>query len=289
MSNGRNAMLVLIGAALVAAAMSVFTVDERQLAIKFRFGEIIQIDYAPGLHFKVPFINNVLKFDKRILTLDNRPERFLTVEKKNVIVDFFVKWRITDASKFYLATSGNETITAQRLLEIIKDSIRGEFARRTVVEVVSAERSALLDNMMATARKTASELGIDIVDVRVKRIDLPAQVSGSVYDRMREERVRIAKQLRAEGAEAAETLRAEADRKRTVLLAEAYRDSEKIRGDGDAAAAEIYANAYNKNRDFYAFHRSLQAYRSAIGNNNDLLVLQPDGEFFKYLNSQTGK
>ncbi len=158
-----------------------------------------------------------------------------------------------------------------------------------MVEVVSAERSALLDNMMATAREAASELGIDIVDVRVKRIDLPAQVSGSVYDRMREERVRIAKQLRAEGAEAAETLRAEADRKRTVLLAEAYRDSEKIRGDGDATAAEIYANAYNKNRDFYAFHRSLQAYRSAIGNGNDLLVLQPDGEFFKYLNSQTGK
>ncbi len=289
MSTGRSFMLVLLGAALVAGAMSVFTVDERQLAIKFRFGEIIQTDYVPGLHFKVPFINNVLKFDKRILTLDNRPERFLTVEKKNVIVDFFVKWRITDATKFYVTTRGSETTTAQRLLEIIKDSIRGEFAKRTVVEVVSAERSALLDNMMATARKAASELGIDIIDVRVKRIDLPAQVSGSVYDRMREERVRIAKQLRAEGAEAAETLRAEADRKRTVLLAEAYRDSEKIRGDGDAAAAEIYANAYDKNREFYAFHRSLQAYRSAIGNGNDLLVLEPDSEFFRYLNSQTGK
>lgn len=289
MSAGRNFLLVLTGAALVAAAMSVFTVDERQLAIKFRFGEIIQTDYAPGLHYKVPFINNVLKFDRRILTLDNRPERFLTVEKKNVIVDFFVKWRITDATKFYVATRGNEATTAQRLLEIIKDSIRGEFAKRTVVEVVSAERSALLDNMMSTARDAASDLGIDIVDVRVKRIDLPAQVSGSVYDRMREERVRIAKQLRAEGAEAAETLRAEADRKRTVLLAEAYRDSEKIRGDGDAAAAEIYANAYNRNRDFYAFHRSLQAYRSAIGNGTDLLVLEPDGEFFKYLKSQTGK
>ncbi len=280
--------VVIVLALLASASMAFFTVDERELVIKRRFGEILQSDYEPGLHFKVPFIDKVLKFDDRILTLDNPSERFLTVEKKNLEVDFFVKWEITDTAKFYLSTSGSESIASQRLLEIIKDSIRAEFARRTVVEVVSAERTVLLDDMIRSARDSATELGINVVDVRVKRIDLPQQVSGSVYDRMREERQRIASQLRAEGAEAAEQIRAEADRERTVMLAEAYRDAERLRGDGDAQAAEIYALAYDRNREFYAFHRSLQAYRSAIGS-GDLLVLQPDSEFFKYLNSQAGK
>lgn len=280
--------VILIIVVIATAAMAFFTVEERELVIKRRFGEILESDYQPGLHLKVPFIDKVLKFDDRILTLDNPKELFLTVEKKNLEVDFFVKWEITDTAKFYLSTSGSESIASQRLLEIIKDSIRAEFARRTVVEVVSAERTVLLDDMIRSARDSATELGINVVDVRVKRIDLPQQVSGSVYDRMREERQRIASQLRAEGAEAAEQIRAEADRERTVMLAEAYRDAERLRGDGDAQAAEIYALAYDRNREFYAFHRSLQAYRSAIGS-GDLLVLQPDSEFFKYLNSQAGK
>lgn len=288
MNNARLFPVLLVVLALITGAMAFFTVDERDLALKRRFGEIIASDFEPGLHFKVPFIDKVLKFEDRILTLDNPSERFLTVEKKNLEVDFFVKWEITDTEKFYLSTSGNESIASQRLLEIIKDSIRAEFARRTVVEVVSAERTVLLDDMIRSARDSATELGINVVDVRVKRIDLPQQVSGSVYDRMREERQRIASQLRAEGAEAAEQIRAEADRERTVTLAEAYRDAEKLRGDGDASAADIYAQAYEQNREFYAFHRSLQAYRKALGR-GDLLVLQPDSEFFKYLNSQAGQ
>lgn len=288
MSNLRLFPILIVILALVSGAMAFFTVDERDLVLKRRFGEIIASEFEPGLHFKVPFIDKVLKFEDRILTLDNPSERFLTVEKKNLEVDFFVKWEITDTQKFYLSTSGNEAIASQRLLEIIKDSIRAEFARRTVVEVVSAERTALLDDMIRSARDSATELGINVVDVRVKRIDLPQQVSGSVYDRMREERQRIASQLRAEGAEAAEQIRAEADRARTVMLAEAYRDSERLRGDGDAQAAEIYAQAYEQNREFYSFHRSLQAYRESLGA-GDLLVLQPDNEFFKYLNSQAGQ
>ncbi len=288
MNNFKPLPFVLLAAAIATVFMAFFTVGERELAIKRRFGEILDSEYEPGLHFKVPFIDKVLKFDDRILTLDNPSERFLTVEKKNLEVDFFVKWEITDTARFYLSTSGSEGIASQRLLEIIKDSIRAEFARRTVVEVVSSERTALLDDMIRNARNSALDLGINVVDVRVKRIDLPKQVSGSVYDRMREERQRIASQLRAEGAEAAEQIRAEADRERTVMLAEAYRDAEKLRGDGDATATEIYAKAYSKNREFYAFHRSLQAYREALGA-GDLLVLQPDSEFFKYLNSQAGK
>lgn len=288
MSSFKPLPFILLAGAIATAMMAFFTVGERELAIKRRFGEILDSEYDPGLHFKVPFIDKVLKFDDRILTLDNPSERFLTVEKKNLEVDFFVKWEITDTARFYLATSGNEGIASQRLLEIIKDSIRAEFARRTVVEVVSSERTVLLDDMIRGARESALELGINVVDVRVKRIDLPKQVSGSVYDRMREERQRIASQLRAEGAEAAEQIRAEAERERTVLLAEAYRDAEKLRGEGDATATDIYAQAYSKNREFYAFHRSLQAYRESLGA-GDLLVLQPDSEFFKYLNSQAGK
>lgn len=288
MSEFKPLPFILLAAAIATAMMAFFTVGERELAIKRRFGEILDSEYEPGLHFKVPFIDKVLKFDDRILTLDNPSERFLTVEKKNLEVDFFVKWEITDTAKFYLSTSGSEAIASQRLLEIIKDSIRAEFARRTVVEVVSSERTALLDDMIRNARASAADLGINVVDVRVKRIDLPKQVSGSVYDRMREERQRIASQLRAEGAEAAEQIRAQADRERTVLLAEAYRDAEKLRGEGDATATDIYAQAYSKNREFYSFHRSLQAYRESLGA-GDLLVLQPDSEFFKYLNSQAGK
>jgi membrane protease subunit HflC len=282
-------IMALLAAVLLGLSMSVFVVHEREQAIKFRFGEIINADLKPGLHFKVPFINNVIKFSDQILTLDNRPERFLTGERKFVLVDFFVKWRISDVTGFYIATGGDELIASQRLFAIITDSLRKEFARRTIQEVVAGERAELMDGMMARARVVAAELGITIVDIRVKRIDLPDEVSGSVFERMRQERVRIAKQFRAEGAEMSVKIRAEADRLRTVMLAEAYRDAQVTRGEGDAEAAAIYAKAYQKNPEFYSFYRSLQAYRKSLGLQQDLLLIKPDSEFFRYLKSADGK
>jgi len=275
--------VVVAALAVVGILMSVFYVDERELAIKLRFGEIVDADYEPGLHFKIPIVNNVRYFPKQILTITNPQEQFLTFEKKNLFVDFFIKWRISDVSQYYTATGGQELIAAQRLLEIVKDGIRAEFARRTVTQVVKAERRELMDEMLDLARTNAGRLGIDVVDVLVKRIELSNEVSESVFNRMRQERARTAAELRAEGAENAEQIRAEADRERTVILAEAYRDAEKIRGDGDAKAADIYARAYNKNREFYAFHRSIQAYRNSLGNENDILVLDAESDFFRYL------
>ena len=250
----------------------------------FRFGEIVRSDFSPGLHFKVPIYNKVRKFERRILTFNNPSEAFLTKEKKNLIVDFFVKWRITDAAQYYRATAGNEDSAAQRLIEIIKDGLRAEFAKRTIQQVVTAERSELIGDMLARASSTARDLGISIVDVRVKRLDLPDEVSESVFNRMRQERARVASQYRAEGAEASERIRAEADRERTVILAEAYRDAERERGLGDARAAEIYAEAYERHPEFYAFYRSMRAYRESLGQEQDVLVLSPDSDFFKYLN-----
>ncbi|MDQ1303128.1 MAG: Protein HflC [Pseudomonadota bacterium] len=280
------AAVVLLVAVL---SLSVYTVDERELAIKFRLGKIIETDIGPGLHFKVPFINNVVKFPRQILTLTNPQELFLTFEKKNLLVDFFVKWRIVDVAAYYRATGGDEALAAQRMLEIVKDGIRGEFAKRTVPQVVTAERRELLDNMLTNARKNALELGIQVIDVRVKRTEFPEQVSDSVFDRMRQERARTASELRAQGAEAAEQIRAEADRQRTVTLAEAYRDAEKVRGAGDAEAARIYAEAFRKDPDFFAFTRSIQAYRRSLGKENDLLVLDGNGEFFNYLRKSESK
>ncbi|MDH5254839.1 MAG: protease modulator HflC [Gammaproteobacteria bacterium] len=265
------------------ASMSLFTVDERELAIKFRLGKIIQTEFEPGLHFKMPFINNVRKYPRQILTQTNPQELFLTFEKKNLFVDFFVKWRIIDVGAFYRATRGDEALAAQRLIEIVKDGVRSEFAKRTVPQVVTAERRELLDNMLASARKNARELGMEVVDVRVKRTEFPEQVSDSVFDRMRQERARTASELRAQGAENAEQIRAEADRQRTVTLAEAYREAEKVRGAGDAEAARIYAEAYRKDPEFFAFYRSIQAYRRSLGKENDLLVLDQDSDFFRYM------
>jgi membrane protease subunit HflC len=264
-------------------SMSFFTVDERELAIKFRLGKIIQTEFEPGLHFKMPFVNNVLKFPRQILTQTNPQELFLTFEKKNLFVDFFVKWRIIDVGNFYRATRGDEALAAQRLIEIVKDGVRSEFAKRTVPQVVTAERRELLDNMLANARINARELGIEVVDVRVKRTEFPEEVSDSVFDRMRQERARTASELRAQGAEAAEQIRADADRQRTVILAEAYRDAEKIRGAGDAEAARIYAEAHRKDPEFFSFYRSIQAYRRSIGKESDLLVLDKGSEFFRYM------
>jgi membrane protease subunit HflC len=277
-------ILVVIVLILFAASATVYEVDEREHAVKFRFGEIIDSDIPPGLHFKIPYVNNIEYYPNRVLTILNPQELFLTFEKKNLLVDFFVKWRINDVAVYYRATGGEETLAAQRLLEIVKDGIRAEFAKRTVPEVVSAERREIMDQMLAKAREDAQRFGIDVVDVRVKRIEFSEEVAESVFNRMRQERARTAAELRAQGAENAEQIRAEADRERTVILAEAYRDAEKVRGQGDAQAAEIYARAYGKNPEFYAFYRTTQAYRRSLGQSGDLLVLDAEGEFLRYLN-----
>jgi membrane protease subunit HflC len=277
-------VLIGIAALVILGFMSMFAVDERDLAVKFRFGEIVSTDFSPGLHFMIPIVNNVRKYPRQILTLNNPQDQFLTKEKKNVLVDFFVKWRITDVGQYYRATGGNEPLAAQRLLEIMKDGIRGEFAKRTVPQVVAAERRELLDVVLTSAREDAVDLGIEIVDVRVKRIEFSDEVSESVFNRMRQERARVAAELRAQGAESAEQIRADADRQRTVIIATAYRDAEKLRGDGDAAAARVYAGAYRRNPEFFSFYRTLTAYRRALGQPNDLLVIDARSDFFRYLN-----
>ena len=279
-------MLLALGFLLLSG--SVFTVNERELAIKFRFSEIVNADYEPGLHFKMPFVNSVTRYPKRMLTINNPKEHFLTEEKKNLFVDFFVKWRINDVAEYYRSTGGESAVAAQRLLQIVKDGIRAEFAKRTVLEVVTAERREIMDDMLSKARNNAARLGIEVIDVRVKRIEFSDTVSESVFRRMREERSRVAAELRAEGAENAEQIRAEADRARTVLLAEAYRDAEILRGDGDASAAEIYAEAFSRDPDFYSFYRSIEAYRNSLGTKNDVLVLGPDSDFLRYLNNSKG-
>lgn len=278
----RNAVIGALAVLIILLAFAVFTVDETETAIRFRLGEIVEADYEPGLHFKVPFINNVRKFDARIQTLDTEPERFLTVEKKNVIVDSFVKWRIRDVARFYTAVAGDYTQANLRLDQIIKDGLRSEFSKRTIQEVVSGDRRQIMNILATTAAREASRLGIEAVDVRIKRIDLPPDVSSSVYRRMRAERERVARDFRSRGAEAAERIQADADRQSSVILAEAYRDAESVRGEGDARAADIYAQAFGKDREFYSFYRSLNAYRNSFGSRNDVLVLQPDSEFFQY-------
>jgi membrane protease subunit HflC len=284
MSNSLRLGGILLVLAAIIASMSIFYVDERELAVKFRFGDIRKADYEPGLHLQVPVINNVEFFPRRILTITNPQELFLTFEKKNLFVDFFIKWRIKDVSTYYRATRGEELLAAQRLLEIVKDGIRAEFAKRTVPEVLTAERRELMDDMLTKARTNAEQLGIEVIDVRVKRIEFSDEVSESVFNRMRQERARTASELRAEGAENAEQIRADSDRQRTVILAEAYRDAEIIRGQGDAIAAETYAGAFQKNEEFYRFYRSMEAYRSSIGGGNDILVLDTKSEFFRYMN-----
>jgi modulator of FtsH protease HflC len=284
-----NLFLIIAALIVIFVRMSVFTVDQRDHAVKLQIGEIVESNYAPGLHFKLPFFQNVLRYPNRILTYEHPDEKFLTGEKKNLIVDYFVTWKIIEPAQYYRAVGGDEGVAVERLSAIVKEGIKAAISQRTVQEVVSAERSELMEEMLAQARgRTPEVLGIEIVDVRVKRIDLSDEVSDSVYNRMRQERQRVATQLRAEGDEEYERIRADADRQRTVILAEAYRDAEIARGAGDAKAADIYAQAFSQDRDFYAFYRSMQAYRQSIGNDQDVLVLQPDSEFFKYLQSQVG-
>jgi modulator of FtsH protease HflC len=281
-----RAFLVLIAAVVGAfvIAMATFTVRETELAMKFRFGEIVRSDYGPGLHFMLPFVNNVRKFERRIVTRNYPSEQFLTSEGKILRIDFYIKWRISDVSTYYQATSGgDEDIAATRLGAIVKDGIKGVIARRTIQQVVAAERAEFTGEILKTAEDSTAGLGLQLVDVRVKKIDLPEEVSESVFSRMRQDFDRQAKRLRAEGDENAEKLRAEADRQRTELLAGAYRESEMIKGEGDARSAEIYARAYSRNAEFYSFFRSLQAYDKALGTDNDVLVISPDSEFFKYL------
>ena len=276
-------LMVLV---LVVLSLSVFIVDEREVAIKFRLGQIAETDYTPGIHFQVPIVNNVRKFDKRIQTLDADPERYLTVEKKNVLVDSFVKWRIGDVETYFKSVGGDIWVANQRLSQVVKDGLRGEFGKRSVQEVISGERDEIMAAITESSRIQAKEFGIEVVDVRIKRVDLPQEVSNSVFRRMEAERDRIAKEFRSEGAEAAEKIRADADRQRTLILAEANQKAEKMRGEGDAKATEIYADAYSKDAEFYAFYRSLGAYENTFRSQKDLLVLEPESEFFEYF---TGK
>ena len=267
---------------------SVFTVDERQKAILFKFGEILSSDFEPGLHFKMPVINNVRKFDQRILTIDQQPERFLTAEKKDLIVDSFVKWRIADVEQYFKTTQGDENRAGQLLYQNINNGLRDEFGKRTVQEVIAGDRTEIMKIMTAEATEKARTLGIEVIDVRIKKIDLPARVSDSVYRRMRAERERVARDFRSKGAEAAERIRADADRQRSVILAEAYRDSEIVRGEGDAEATDIYAAAFSKDEDFFRFYRSVNAYKNNFSTAEDIILLQPDSEYFRYFNESRG-
>jgi membrane protease subunit HflC len=274
-------MLALVAVILIGRA-SVFTVSEGDLAIKSTGGDIIDADYTPGLHFKIPLVNEVTKFDRRIVTHQYTQERFLTSEQEQLVVDFYIKWRIGDLRKYYLATGGVEDVANARLGETIKDSIKTVVTQRTLQQVITAERAAFTDATMKSASPAAEQLGVDLVDVRITKIDLPPQVRDSVFDRMRSTFKAQAAKLRAEGVEVSETTQAEANKEQTEILADAARQAGQIRGEGDAAASEIYAKSYSKNAEFYSFYRSMQSYRDAIGTQSDVLVVAPDGAYFKY-------
>ncbi len=289
MSLLRSGFSTIAGVVVIGLSMSVFTVNEYEKALKLQLGQVLDAEYEPGLHFKLPFINNVVKFDGRIQTLDAEPERYLTFEKKNLIVDSFVKWRISNVSLFYTSMGGDVRRANLRLSQIIKDGLRAELASRTVQDVIAGDRSKMVESIELAARDQVKDFGIELLDIRLKRIDLPKEVSESVYRRMEAERVRVAKDLRSQGSEAAERIRADADRQRTVLLAEAYKEAESLRGDGDAKATDIYASAHSKNADFFAFYRSLSVYREAFKDKRDVLILDSDAEFLRFLRQPSGK
>ena len=275
-----------LGSLLLLVYLSVFYVNQQEKAILFQLGKMVSSDYSPGLHFKTPFVNNVRTFDARVLTLDTKSERFLTSEKKNVIVDSFAKWRIGDVGLFYTTVGGDEYQANLRLDQIMKDAMRSEFGVRTIVQLISEDRSELRKTLLEKLSPVAAKFGIELIDIRIKRIDLPPEVSSSVYQRMRAERERVAREFRSQGSESAELISAEADKQRQVLLANAQRDAENVRGQGDAESADIYAQSYGKNPEFYAVYRSLQAYQTAFEKTRDILVLKPDSDFFKYYNSE---
>ncbi|RYD14039.1 MAG: protease modulator HflC [Lysobacteraceae bacterium] len=281
----RTGTIIAFAVALIVALNSTFVVNEGQTAILLQFGRIVRTDFGPGLHFRIPLMQQVQRFDKRVLSLDSAPERYLTSEKKDVNIDFFVKWRIADAAKFWVAVAGNEDRAQQRVMPNVKEGLRTAVNSRTLQELVAGGRADVTQSLISAANRAMEGLGIEIIDLRIKRIDLPEDgtVIGSVYERMRSERKKVANQLRAEGSETAKTIRADADRQVQVIIAEAYRDAEKTRGEGDANASKTYADSYGRNADFYSFYRSLEAYRETFATQNGLLVLDPQSEFLHYL------
>ena len=289
MSPRTNLIGALVATLLIVLAMSIFTVDQRQYAVVFQLGEVKRAISEPGLYFKVPMIQNVRYFEKRIITLDNaEPERFITSEKKNVLVDSYIKWRIVDPQLYYISVGGDESRAKTRLNQTVNAGLREEFGKRTVHDVVSGSRDKIMDQMREKADTDARKIGVQIVDVRLKRVELPTEVSEAVYRRMEAERKRVANELRSEGSAEAEKIRADADRQREVIVAEAYRDAQKIKGEGDAKATSTYAQAFGQNPEFYAFYRSLEAYRGSFKSKSDVLVVEPNSEFFKYMKS-TGR
>ena len=284
----KSATNLLIGAVavLVVLSMSMFVVDQRQSAIVFQLGEAVRIKTDPGLGFKVPLLQNVRFFDSRILTLDaGEPERFITAEKKNVLVDSFVKWRIVDVKQYYVSVGGDEARARNRLLQTVNSSMREEFGKRTINEVVSGERDKIMEVLRTKANNDAKKIGVEVLDVRLKRVDFPLEISESVYRRMDAERKRVANELRASGAAEGEKIKADADRQREIILAEAYRTAQKTKGEGDARASALYAAAFGRNPEFYSFYRSLEAYKQSFKNKSDMMVLDPSSAFFKYLKS----
>lgn len=290
MRSGKGMLvLVLVGVLAFVGSASLFVVQEAQLALLLRLGEIVDADFKPGLHVKIPVIQDVVKFDKRIQTLDAAPEQFLTVEKKFVVVNSFAKWRISDVAQFYRSTRGSQD-TASRLLSArINAALRDEFGKRTVREVVSGERAEIMATLARNANEQAADLGVEIVDVRIKQIDFTDNISENIYERMRTERQRVAAELRAEGAEAAERIQADADRQRIEIVADAYRQAELLRGEGDAGAANTYAAAFEQNAEFYTFWRSLSAYRDVFSDGGSMMVLDPDSDFFRYFNAEKSR
>ena len=289
MSRHIATVVVAALAALVIFSLSAFTVDQRQSAIIFRLGEIVAVKDQPGLYFKLPLLDRVRSFDRRILTIDSDdPDLFLTSEKKNVLVDSFVKWRIVDVKQYYVSVQGDEERARIRLTQTVNDSLRAEFGKRTIHEVVSGEREAIMTVMREKADADARKIGVQVLDVRLKRVDLPQEVSESVYGRMQAERQRVAKQLRSLGFEESEKIRADADRQREVIIAEAFRDAQRTKGEGDARASAIYASAFQGDPQFFAFYRSLEAYRQSFRNRSDVLVLEPTSEFFRFMKGAGG-
>ena len=281
-----NSGNILIGAiiALVLASLSLFVVDQRQTAIVFQLGEVVSVKTEPGLYFKMPLVQNVRYFDSRILTLDSaEPERFITAEKKNVMVDSFVKWRIADVKQYYVSVGGDEARAQTRLMQTVNAAMREEFGKRTIHEVVSGERDQIMKVLREKTDSDARKIGVEVLDVRLKRVDFPQEISDSVYRRMDAERKRVANELRATGNAESEKIRADADRQREVILADAYRDAQKIKGEGDARAAAIYASAFGRNSEFYSFYRSMDAYKQTFKNKGDMMVIDPSSAFFKYL------
>ena len=286
----RTLSIVFVLALTLVATSTLYVIQETELAVKLRFGRLIETDIQPGLHYKIPFVDKVRKFDARVLTLDADPASFFTVEKKRLIVDAFSKWRIVDVDVYYRSTGGNFLVAQERLASRVNDGLRNQFGARTLQEVVSGERDQLMKNLADKLNLTVRQtLGVEVVDVRIKGIDLPPEVSEQVYRRMKAEREKEARILRSEGGEQAEKIRADADRQKTVLLANAYRIAEETKGQGDAQATSTYADAYTKNPEFYAFIRSLTAYGQSFSNKGDVLLVDPKSDFFRYLNSQKGE